>query len=104
MTCTCTTANSNNLTWSSDEYIGQGDMLLEFALDDPLLTRRNVTGLSTFALLTDSSNSNGVVVLTSDLTLIASGNPNDILTCMNVGHQNSYSIIIPVSSKCFVMF
>ena len=100
VTCTCTTAHSNTIAWSSDE---QDDMQLEFASVEPVTTRRNVTNSSTFAVLTDSSDVNGVVVLMSDLTFIASENPANLLTCLNSDLQSSRSIIVPVYSKYFVM-
>ena len=103
MTCTCRTGHSNTTAWSSDEFIGQGGARLELASDDPLQTRRNVTNSSTFAVLTDSSDLSGVVVLTSFLSFAASRNSDNILICENVDLQSSYPIIVPMSSEYFVM-
>ena len=99
VTCTCTTAHSSILAWSSDEFIGQDGIRLEFASVQPLLTRQNVAGLSTFAVLTDNSDMNGVVVLESELTFVASESSANILSCLNVVRQTLYPIIIPMSSK-----
>lgn len=97
VTCTCITGRSNTLVWSSDELIGPDH--LEFGFTDRVGTRLNVTGLSTSAALTGVSNPNGVVVISSDLTFVASENPANILTCSNTGRQSSESMIIPMSSK-----
>ena len=102
MTCTCTTGHSRTLAWSSDEFIGPGGARLEFASVQPVPTRQNISGSNAFAVLTNSSNMNGVVVLMSDFTFIVSENVTIIiLTCMNVGRHSSSSIIVPMSSKCF---
>ena len=102
--CTCITGYSNTLAWTSDQLIGPNNARLEFVSIDPILTTHRVPGSSTFAVLTDVSSPNDVVVLSSDLTFTASDSPAHILTCLNVGRQSSYSIIIPKSSEWSVLW
>ena len=91
VTCTCTIEKSNTLAWSNN-----GNRLM-FTSTDPLETRRDVTGSSTFAVLTNNSDTNGIRVITSSFTFIAS--MTNILTCENVDHSTSRSVIIPISGK-----
>ena len=94
VTCTCTTGNSNTLTWTSN-----GDSLT-FASTDPLGTRRDVNGLNTYAVLADTSDTNGIRVITSNLTFVASSfGSSVVLTCANVDLSTSESVIIPVSGR-----
>ena len=69
-----------------------------FASTDPVEMRRNVTGSSTFAVLTENSNVNGIRVITSNLTFVTSStsSKSNVLTCSN-DHSISESMIIPVS-------
>ena len=94
VTCTSATGNSNTLAW----ILSSGSRL-EFAADDPPLTRRDVSGSSTTAVLTGSSNTNGVRVITSNLTLIASTPETILLTCENVDGSTVNALLIPVSGK-----
>ena len=91
MTCVCTTGNSNTLAWMIN------GSTLTFASNDPLLTRRNVTGVSTYAVITESSNTNGIRVIMSNLTFVAS--MTHILMCENVDRSTSKTAIIPISGK-----
>jgi hypothetical protein len=91
VTCTCTVGNSNSFAWTSD-----GNRVL-FTSSDPLLTRRSVTGSSTFAVLTDNSDTNGIRVITSNFTFVASSVGSNVLTCQNIDRSTSESVIIPVS-------
>lgn len=91
VTCTCTIGNSNTLAWSNN-----GNRLM-FTSTDPLETRRDVTGSSTFAVLTNNSDTNGIRVITSNFTFIAS--MTNILTCENVDRSTSRSVIAPISGK-----
>lgn len=92
VTCICVTWNSNALNWTTIN----GNSLA-FSSTEPLQTRRNVTGSSTFAVLTENSNRNGFRVIMSNLTFIAS--MMNVLVCENVGQSTRKSVIIPVSGK-----
>ena len=97
--CTCIVGYSNALIWTSEHLIGLDDIQLEFPSD------QNVSSLDTFAVFTGHSNLNGVTALESSLTSVVSSSlaDNIILTCVNTGRENSRSVIIPLSSKCFEM-
>ena len=104
VSCACTTAHSNTLAWSSDQLIGEGGAELMFSFNEPfnLLARKNASNMNTSAVLSDTSEENGVSVLKSELsfTLPSTSNSFDIvLTCENVDLQSSYSIILPIQSK-----
>ena len=87
------TGNSNSLVWMSN-----GNRLT-FTSNDPVQTRHTVNGSSTFAVLTNSSDRNGIRVITSNLTFVASNFSHNVLTCMNVDRSTSESVIIPFSGK-----
>ena len=70
-----------------------------FASADPVETRRDVTGSSTYAVLTDNSDINGIRVITSNLTFIASSSKSNVLTCENVDLSTTESVITPVTGK-----
>ena len=96
VTFVCTTIDSYLIGWSSDEYIGSGGVRLELHANT---TSRESSQISkaTAVLLNTSYNSDGVVVLTSALILIASGNPYIFITCINIGREISTPIRLNVS-------
>ena len=98
VTCTCTTGNSNMLAWMIN------GSRLEFTSNDPLLTRYNVDGSSPFAVLTNSSDTNGIRVIVSNLTFIASDSTSNIISCENVDRSMTASTIIPISGKIGIHF
>ena len=99
MTCVCMTGNSNTLAWMIE------GSRLEFSADDPPLTRRNVSGSSTTAVLTENSDTNRVRVIGSNLTLSVSmiskfNDPVIILRCVNVDRAMMKPVILPITGKC----
>ena len=95
VTCTCSTGNSNTLAWIINRE------RLMFASNDLLKTRRDVNGSDAYTVLTNSSNTNGIMVIVSNLTFIASDSVSNALTCENVDRSVNRSIIIPVTGKIF---
>ena len=86
VTFMCTTIDSSIIAWSSDEYIGRGGLRLQLSA----VTQRDKSQVSpdtvTAILLNSSNNSEGDIVLTSALSLIARGTPYIIsVTCINTG-------------------
>ena len=100
VSCTCITAHSNTLAWSSDQLIGEDGAELVLNLNDPLLARQNASNMNTFAVLSNTSDENGVLVLKSELSFVLlSTSFSIILTCENIDDQNSHSVILPIYSK-----
>lgn len=96
ITCICATGNSSALAWTIN------GTRLEFMSSDPLMTRHNVFGPSTYAVLTESSDTNGISVIMSNLTLsvsMSSNDPSIILMCENVDRTISEPVIIPIAGK-----
>ena len=96
ITCTCATGNSSALAWTIN------GTRLEFVSSYSLMTRRNVPGSNAYAVLTESSDTNGVRVIISNLTLsvsVSSNDPSIILTCENVDHTISEPVILPIAGK-----
>ena len=96
VTCTCTTWNSNTLVWTNN-----GNSLI-FTSNDPLMTRRNVDGSSTSAVLTDSSDRNGIRVIMSNITFISA--INNVLSCQNVDRSTTRFVIVPISGKSYIFY
>ena len=91
ITFICTTIGSSIIAWSSDEYIGIGGVRLElFAFT----TSRESSQISTATaiLLNTTYNSEGDIVLTSTLSLIAMGIPYISVTCVNIGRETNSTI------------
>ena len=93
ITCNCATGSSTSLAWTINRT------RLTFGSNDPLLMQQDVPGSSTFAVLTENSDVNGIRVIMSNLTASFS-NDRIILTCENVDHAMLKSIILPVARKC----
>lgn len=93
VTCTCRTGNSNTLVWMTD------GSRLEFASNDPLMTRRDVNSSSTFAVIAENSDRNGVRVIVSNLTFITPKSMSSVVMCENVDRSSTESVFIPVSGK-----
>ena len=90
--CTCITGNSSSLIWTIN-----GNRLT-LTSNNSLLTQQNVPGSNGFAMLTESSDINGIRVITSDITATASLNdPEIVLTCENVDRAMIQPKIIPTS-------
>ena len=99
--CTCMTAQSAGLAWSSDQLIGLDGARLNFSSSQGLGTKKNSSISNTFAELTESFSSNGVSQLESRITFMTSSVPTDItLACFNVDRGKSDNVTIPPSSKC----
>ena len=60
--------------------------------------RHDVTGSNAFAMLTESSDRNGVRVIMSNLT-VSIPTSEIVLTCVNVDHTTSESVIVPAAGK-----
>lgn len=105
----CETLNSPILAWSSDEYVGEGGILLEFlSIDRNGTVKRSTSNPNTSAVLTRSFERNGVNVIISNLTITVS---SDIdrhghnITCINVGIGTRNTTTIRLSGKpCVVPF
>ena len=100
VTCTCTTGDSNTLVWTTN-----GDRFnLSFTSTDSPLTMRNVTGSSTFSVLVESSDRNGVRVIMSNITVGVPTSSTDtevILTCKNANRARKKTVILPVVGKYY---
>ena len=106
ITFECETRGSSIISWTSDEYIGQGDTLLQFSSADPAEMRR-LDGIGdTVAILTVNRIENGVQVLVSTLCVTATSMyPNPSVICIHgnesrskanfsvIGKHNYYSIL-----------
>ena len=98
---TCTIRGSPNLTalilsWSSLEYIGQGDTL-QFASENmPGTNFSSVINENVTAILTSNTMMDGVPVLVSDLRII-SANQNSMIKCDSITNEgsNSTNFIVP---------
>ena len=111
ITFECETRGSSIISWASDEYIGQGDTLLQFSSADPAEMRR-LDGIGdTVAILTANRIENGVQVLVSTLHVTATSMyPNPSVICIHgdesrskanfsvIGKHNYYSILCIFSS------
>ena len=71
-----------------------------FRSNDTLHTRRDVPGSSTFAVLTENSNANGIRVIMSNITVSVFSNDQIILTCENVDRTMTKAIIVRTAGKC----
>ena len=96
VTFTCTTIGSSIIAWSSDEYIGRGGVRLELFAN---ATSRESSQISnaTAVLLNTTYNSEGDIVLTSALSLIAMGTPYVSVTCVNIGRETNSNTKLNVS-------
>ena len=95
VTCSCATGNSSTHAWITYRT------RLEFTSDDPQETIRDVPGSTTYAVLMESSDRNGVRVIISNITISASSeSDNIILTCENVDSTMTEPIIIPIGEYC----
>ena len=93
--CSCATGNSSTHAW-----ITNGTRIV-FTSDDRLGIGRDVPGSSTYAVLTESSDRNGVRVIMSNITVSASKESNNIiLTCENVDSTMTEPVIIPIGEYC----
>ena len=98
VTCTCVTGFSMMHSWISYEYIGRNDQL-QFTSSDSIGTRLSMANSDVFAVLVSISNENENVVITSNLTVQAARMDMPVvLTCVNVGSQNS-TVILPITGK-----
>ena len=97
VTCLCATGDSQALAWSID------GTRLEYTSNDLLLERLNIAGSSTFAVLTENTEVNGIRVIMSNLTLSVFSK-DVILTCENVDQMMTQPIIVPIAGKHYVHF
>ena len=90
ITFECETRGSSIISWASDEYIGQGDTLLQFSSADPAEMRR-LDGIGdTVAILTVNRIENGVQVLVSTLRVTATSMyPNPSVICIHGDESRS---------------
>ena len=110
ITFECETRGSSIISWASDEYIGQGDTLLQFSSADLAMTER--CGVNdTKAILTANRIENEVQVLVSTLRVTATSmHPTPSVICIHgdesrskanfsvIGKHNYYSILCIFSS------
>ena len=91
---TCVTTNSAIQAWSSEEYIGQGGIQLEFLTVDEI--GRNLTSSkdsTTFALLTHVNSSADILEIQSQLHIKVSANYSRFnVTCHNPPHNLTKSV------------
>ena len=91
VTCVCAIGNSQRLAWAI------GGSRAEFTSSDPLMERRDLIGSSTYAILTDRYNRNGIEVTTSSLMVTALVNDTALLIhCENLDRSTSNPAFIPV--------
>ena len=83
---TCVTHSTDNIvTWVSDHYIG-GFLPIVFD-DDPGVSHSNQQNPSTVATLINATSNGGVMVIKSQLQIIASmQNPNSSISCRINSH------------------
>ena len=84
----CETRDSDILAWSSDEYIGQSN-LLEFTAIDDRGTLKSVYPNTTAILINTTREKNGVLVIKGGLSIIVlpsiDHQAGHSVTCINVG-------------------
>ena len=100
VTCVCSTANSDMLTWMTN------GSEITFTSSDSLQTRRDGGDSSTTTVLTETSNTNGVQVIMSNLTVrvpMGSSDAEVVLTCANVDRMVTEAVILPVDGKCILL-
>ena len=102
---TCITRGSGILAWSSESYIGQSGVQLEFlSSDEPGKTLQQLNN-NTVAILVNVTNENGNRILVSKLYIIGSPHPtysNSSVTCSNVGFDMKAVITFDVVGKLFM--
>lgn len=99
---TCETRGSFAIAWSSDEFIGTGNVQLLFAAGANVVgdNRRRNNAFDAEAVLDRNDDENGVQVLVSTLYITVLPNlPDGSVTCMHVGNGNTSSINIGVMGK-----
>ena len=111
ITFTCMTKGSPIIAWSSDTYIGMGNVQLAFAAEnDNVGTRRNSSSNpNTVAeLVTKETDSNGTQILISNLTITTTtehseDSNNNIITssvmCINIGDSTTKTLDFHVLGK-----
>ena len=90
LNCICETRDSEILTWSSDEYIGQSSLFEFTSYDSPGTSLRSTNpNFNAVAMLTSVSRDNfGVVVITCNLTITVLPSIDQhghSVTCINIG-------------------
>ena len=90
---TCETRGSPIIAWTSDEYIERGGTQLQLAIFNNVgETRTSPINGNTVATLISNTIEGGVMVLQSQLRIIASADAT--VTCINVAAEKSSTISI----------
>ena len=113
ITFTCKSKGSPIIAWSSDTYIGMGNVQLAFAaeIDNVGTKRSSSSNPNTVAeLVTKEIDSNGTQILISNLTITTttehSGDSNIItssVTCINIGDGSIKTLDFQVLGKYLFM-
>jgi hypothetical protein len=97
ITFLCETKGSSTISWSSNEYIGQGGAQLQFAAIEVINTKHRIG--NTTATFTDKRTEDGVQVLQSTLRVTATSMyPNPSVTCIhgNEGRRSANFSVIDI--------
>lgn len=99
ITFTCTTRDSQIISWSSNDYIGR-DLQLEFISVDPAqLTLQSIINPDTIATLSSVGVENGSVVLVSTLQIVASSQfSSSSISCHHIGSGEINTTTIQVAA------
>lgn len=100
ITFTCTTRDSQILSWSSDDYIGRGIQLEFIAVDRTSSSIQSTVNSNTTATLVSVNDDNGIVILESTLRIIASSRfPSSSINCHHIGSGQTNSSTIQVTGE-----
>ena len=99
---TCETRNADMLEWSSEEYIGSGDDRLQLLyIEGAGYTRSNDRNPSTVAKIVSADNVDGVVVIVSQLRVVASSRiPSASVSCRGTGSESKETITFTTTGEC----